>query len=635
MPLAEYGEWVFGSGGGVSVGFNDAALDTFQGHGVNSMVREIIQNSADARADFSKPTHVAFSIFTIPRNEADEITSLALWLERGWDADPPGSNDDDVAAQRHDFYRAALKNLSGDSIQVLAVHDFNTTGLTGATTFQPGHTGGPWWALVRSTGRNTKANAGAGGSYGHGSKAPIAFSGLRSVFYFTEYEEDDQLVLRFQGKSILESMGHPQFNDQFTSNTGFFATGEADGNPQPLSNEFIPDWVTRDRRRFGSGFGTSVFVPLPQFQSEDDFWGRARTSLVGNFAPALLDGQLRVEFGGKETVDQNSVQEAFAAIHREGLDDMTQEQLESAETVLRGTRQNVEWPNIGRVDYFSRQGEGLKARRVGIARSLGMLITRRMDGLGPGAQYGGTEPFDLFVWIRGSEGNGLLRSLENPEHNAFELDRIKDTDKQATAKQRFNALKAEIRKLAAEKFGIHVSSRLPLGDLDFLLSDNSLTDNSPEAETGAEAPGISPLHKPVSPASGGNRKKKGSKKAQPAGRKPPRGQKGALDGDGADVERNELIADGFRIVPSGTHRRRATVHINTPSSEYRSLEIYRAGETVVGETPCMVKVVSQPGSPAQRIPLELNGAKNRISLAVEFADEQDLHGPSRLVGVLR
>lgn len=635
MPLADYGEWVFGSGGGVSVGFNDAALDTFQGHGVNSMVREIIQNSADARADSSVPTHVAFSIFSIPRSEAEEITTLAPWLKQGWDADPPRAEDDDVAAQRHDFYRAALEHLSEESIQVLAVHDFNTTGLTGPTAFQQGHPGGPWWALVRSTGRNTKATAGAGGSYGHGSKAPIAFSGLRSVFYFTEYEENDLTISRFQGKSILESMGHPQFSDQFTSNTGFFATGEAEGNPQPLTDDFIPQWVTRDRRRFGSGFGTSVFIPLPQFHSEDDFWKRARTSLVGNFAPALLDGQLRVEFGGKEPIDQDSVQGAFTAIQREGLDDMTQEQLESADTVLRGTRQRLEWPGIGNVEYFFRQGEGLKSRRVGIARSLGMLITRRIDGLGAGAQYGGTEPFDLFVWIRGAEGNGLLRSLENPEHNAFELDRIKDPVKQAAANQRFNALKAAIRKLAAEKFGIHVSSRLPLGDLDFLLSDNSLTDSAPDAETGAEAPGISPLHKPVSPASGGNRKKKGSKKAQPAGRKPPRGQKGALDGDGADVERNELIADGFRIVPSGTHRRRATVHINTPRSEYRFLEIYRAGETVVGDTPCMVKAVSQPGSHSQRIPLELNGAKNRISLTVEFADESDLHGPSRLVGVLR
>lgn len=51
MVLADYGEWVFATGGGDSEGFNDAALDTFQGHRVQSMVREVIQNSADARAD--------------------------------------------------------------------------------------------------------------------------------------------------------------------------------------------------------------------------------------------------------------------------------------------------------------------------------------------------------------------------------------------------------------------------------------------------------------------------------------------------------------------------------------------------------------------------------------------------------
>ena len=636
MSLADFGEWAFAAGGGVSEGFNDAALDTFQGHGVQSMVREIIQNSADARFDKSEPTTVAFSIFTTPRQDIEEVTSLAPWLQRAWDAEPPQSGEaDDVAAQRHDFYANALKLLDKPSITMLAIHDFNTTGLTGETTFKPGQIGGPWWALVRSTGRNNKSSPGAGGSYGHGSKAPIAYSGLRSVLYFTQYMEEDNLVTRFQGKSILESMSHPHLDNQFTSNTGFFATGPSDQNPQPLEGDLVPSWARRDRQRFGNGQGTSVFVPLPQFETEEDFWVQAKTSLVANFAAALLDDQLVVHLGSKATVDHSSIHQALKDLPRDGLDDDVQGQLESAETVLRGSRHSDEWPGIGRVEYFFRSGDGLKSRRVGIARSLGMLITRRIDGLGPGAQYGGTEPFDLFVWIRGDEGNRLLRSLENPEHNAFEFDRIKSVAKKNQARKSFNALRALIKKLAADRFGIRVDERLPMGDLDFLLGNFSRGDGGSTGDDGDNAPAISPIHRPVSPGGGKKNNKAGAKNAKALGRKPPRGVRGVLDAAGAQVESNELMAEGFRIVPSSTHPKRAVVHINLPRTEYRFLEIYRAGETVVDDEPCLIKDPSSPAPPAQRVPLPTAGKKDRLSLTVEFGNEEDLHGPSRLVGVLR
>lgn len=637
MSSGALGNWVFAAGGGDSEGFNDAALDTFQGHGVQSLVREIIQNSADARTDHSAPTRVAFSIFTMPISEAPEISGLAPWLQRAWNADPfSESEDDEVALKRHDFYRDGLAALDDNSLTVLAVHDFNTSGLTGPTSYKEGQEVGPWWALVRSTGRNKKANAGAGGSYGHGSKAPIAYSGVRSVFYYTQFEDQGSLFQRFQGKSILESMAHPDTSDQFTSNTGFFGLVESEHNPQPLTGNEIPSWILEDREKFGNGSGTSVLIPLPQFESEKDFWKQAQTAVVGNFAPAIVDGEIVVELGTDVTAQAESIRQMFLELDRESLADDALDRLESAETVLFGSRHRDEWDGIGLVEYFYRTGEPLKSRRVGIARSLGMLITRKIERLGPTAQYGGAEPFDLFIWVRGDTGNQLLRSLENPEHNAFEFDRINKAEKRTEARTRFLAMVKSIKELAQELFGIRIDEQLPLPDLDFLLADfSSGDDGAPDAE-GADTPAISPIQRPVSPGPAAKNKKKPSgKKAVPKGRKPPRGVRGVLDGDGANVENNELLAEGFRLVPSEGKTNRATVYIDVPRDEYRFLQVFRAGETVVDDEPCNIKITHTNSPMSDRIPLPDAGKSSRVNVSIDFEDETELAGGSRFVGILR
>ncbi len=638
MALTENGRWVFAAGGGDSEGFNDAALDTFQGHGVQSLVREIIQNSADARADDLSPTRVAFSIFEIPASAMPELTTLAPWLKRAWDADPmkPGE-DDEVLLKRHDFYRDGIGLLAQASLVMLAVHDYNTTGLTGRTSYSATEESGPWWALVRSTGRNQKNSAGAGGSFGHGSKAPIAYSAVRTVFYYTEFVENGSTIQRFQGKSILESMEHPNTRNQFTSNTGYFGQGEAEHNPLPLTGAGVPAWATGDRQRFQAGTGTSVFIPLPRFESEQDFWDQAKTAVVGNFAPAILDGEIIVDLGSETVVNADSIKKIFTQLDRESLDDEAIDRLESAETVLFGERHRDDWEGIGRVDYFFRTGDPLRTRRVGIARSLGMLVTRKAERLGPSAQYGGTEPFDLFVWVRGmSEGNQLLRSLENPEHNAFEFDRITHAEKKKLARAKFASFVKQIRELIQSRFGIKIDEQLPLSDLDFLLDGFSSGDDGDSGNSGVDTPAISPIQKPVSPGPKLKSKKKlAGKKAALRGRKPPRGIRGVLDAEGGNVEKHELLAEGFRLVPTEGYPSRATVFIDVPGQEYRFLQVFRAGETVVDDTACRIKVTHSAGSMADRVPLPEAGKSQRLSVSLDFADEDDLQGGSRLVGVLR
>lgn len=55
--------WNFPSNnGGTEAGFNDSGIETFAGKPFESLAREIIQNSLDARVSSDKPVTVAFQV---------------------------------------------------------------------------------------------------------------------------------------------------------------------------------------------------------------------------------------------------------------------------------------------------------------------------------------------------------------------------------------------------------------------------------------------------------------------------------------------------------------------------------------------------------------------------------------------
>ena len=116
--------------GGENKGFNDAALDTFKGQRLSSMVREVIQNSLDApKVDENEPISVTFKIHEIPRDEAPEITLLRPSLVA---CKKEAENQELGDAVK--FYDNAIKRIDNDdTIRVLVIHDTNSKGLTGPT----------------------------------------------------------------------------------------------------------------------------------------------------------------------------------------------------------------------------------------------------------------------------------------------------------------------------------------------------------------------------------------------------------------------------------------------------------------------------------------------------------------------
>ena len=141
--------------GGEVTGFNNAAIDHFKGHPLSSTVREVIQNSLDApKVIESEPIKVCFKLHTVRKVDAPEITSIKKSIEACLKTAQTQNLESAEA-----FYVRALEKIDGATKSFLAIHDFNSRGLTGDIDSDAG----AWSALVKGTGISQKS-AGSLGS---------------------------------------------------------------------------------------------------------------------------------------------------------------------------------------------------------------------------------------------------------------------------------------------------------------------------------------------------------------------------------------------------------------------------------------------------------------------------------------
>jgi hypothetical protein len=153
--------WHFpNNGGGLAAGFNDSSMDTFKGHRLSALVREVIQNSLDARENKAEPVVVNFQITSLESQKLPEVHDLLTHIDK---AKKTAVIQDDELAK--DFYSNARQIATQSEIQFLAIHDSNTTGLTGPIEGP----NGAWFALTKGSGLTQKKSGSSLGSFGHGS----------------------------------------------------------------------------------------------------------------------------------------------------------------------------------------------------------------------------------------------------------------------------------------------------------------------------------------------------------------------------------------------------------------------------------------------------------------------------------
>jgi hypothetical protein len=466
-------KWHFpDNGGGLAAGFNDGAIDHFKGQRLSSLVREVVQNSLDARASGGEPVRVHFQLKNIKKLDCPEISGLEGAIIAARDTALAQELEHAVS-----FYDHALKELKNNEIGLLCVHDENTQGLTGPINGP----NGSWFALTKGAGLSQKISEGSLGSFGHGSKAPFILSDVRSLFYLTKImNSEGEIEGRFQGKSILQSHKNPE-TGQLTQGTGFF--GEVDGC-LPLVSDEIPLWAKQLREESTPGVGTSLFIPYTFY--DEGLYPETAITVIANFYFAISNGLLEVVVGDKFILNKETVEQQFW--HLRGRLDEEQDEIDveyvsecfkSVETIVKADEVGEqEVPNFGLVKWYLRVNPDVLWKNVAIARQNGMLITRQPPNL---MRFSKVRNFDLFVCVMGKEGSELLKVIENPQHDNFQFERIDDLDKRQQIIRRYRVFSNKMREVIARHAGIDAEDEILVDELADLFSEISESETSENA----------------------------------------------------------------------------------------------------------------------------------------------------------
>lgn len=416
--------WHFpSSGGGTEAGFNDSGIETFAGNPFENLAREIIQNSLDARDSLTDPVVVSFEVVQIPAADFPGHAEMLAVMKKCVQA----SKGDEKASK---FFNKAVKILRSSSINCLKISDYNTTGLCDGG--KGDYKSGQWHRLVKTTGRSgSDKTATAGGSYGIGKNAPFAVSDFRTVFYYTYYKDGKTTVERMQGKAILISHELEQ-PDDYSQAVGFFGIKK---NCEKLTGTDVAQSDVGGLKRTDGKHGTTLLIPG---LAETAKWReKIEAAVVSNFFHAIHKKQLEVLIDNdtvlinSENLSKILSDPAIRAVNEEAKTALYYYQAmtegDDFERKNPGLPDNqnerkfeITLPTLGHCILWLKQEEKYP-QNVAILRR-GMKITDRQKGL---IQRWGTCSDFAAVCICDSDvGNALLRKMENPEHNAFEPERL-------------------------------------------------------------------------------------------------------------------------------------------------------------------------------------------------------------------
>ena len=422
--------WEFpANNGGSFGGFNDSGIETYAGKPFMSLAREVIQNSLDAKHGDGKVT-VSF--------EREDISVADLpgcdELRKAFDScKEQAKNIDNEKAVN--FFNHGVSALNSDKISCLRISDYNTTGLRG----DEDDIGKQWHAITKASGVSAKESKTAGGSYGIGKYAPFAVSELRTVFYYTKYTEDGASCERAQGKAIL--MSH-EGNNGTTQHIGFYGLRD---RCRALNGEKIPKLLRRQAKREDDEGTTLLILGLKESKNWHD---RITTAVIANFFYAIDCGDLEVLIDGgrvTEVIDSERLPRLLAKKDLQELDSAVKDVNSYYYAIKHGKRQDKTLPTLGHSILWTAVGEDLPQsgmQSVAIVRNTGMLITDRIQGL---IRWPGYDDFVAVCICDSDEGNRLLRDMENPQHDAFEPDRLEGSSKQKEGKKALKELSEWIR----------------------------------------------------------------------------------------------------------------------------------------------------------------------------------------------
>ena len=446
-------EWHFPpTGGGVAQGFNDSSEEFFKANVMEHVVREIIQNSLDAK-DARYPERPVI----VRMSQGDVVPDIINWkglakhVEKALERVLFQGNKKGAT-----FYRVALKALQKGRIPILRMTDENTTGLRGSK----------WDALVYQEGTPDKSGINAaGGSYGIGKNAPYAASGLGLVCYSTRYL-DRHRVEKFIARCKLVAHGKPESEGgEELQHVGFGTVGVFDGRRfPPIEGNQIHDAFRL--KKSGSGIFIIGFT-------ENGWKKTARRSIAKNFFAAIHDRKLSVLLDG-EDITNETLYENF------DTDRQYYNLYRNADEPIKITGKFGEF--CLKLDVG---GESMR-NRVAYVNRRGMLITdEKPFRRNPfSARIGDIGKYVAIMWAADDKTDARVRTMEPPTHETIEFERIECTAEREKTEAELRIINGIISEHIKAKLDIQVGQTTNLTELADIIpfDDDPDSGNRPGAK---------------------------------------------------------------------------------------------------------------------------------------------------------
>ena len=412
-------------------GLNNAAINSFNSDVINSFVREMFQNSNDARQkDFNGNKKKLLIEIGYKKIQIDDFPEYEGFLKIiNTIAGEPENSD------HEQFFRQALSDFGKNGlIPVFVYKDFNTEGLIGGDD----DARSSFSACVLSEGITVKGDKTAGGSYGIGKNSIYGFSKLRTVLYSSLNIDKEKI---FQGLSKLASYRGEGLTFDYRT---FFGQGPKLSSIRKFDDlpEKTKILIDRDKE----GLTQIAICPI-----ESNNWVRDFTkAILRNYWLLVDDDQLEVKLWIDENNELNISKHNLATLMFEYFnpDDFNPEisnqgnPYDFYDCYKNITPESREVHMLGEMKFYYKELSHKKTNCVAFIRNGMVIFTEPIWGFGSIGYCG-------VVVCNSENGNGLLRMMEPPTHDKFDPSRLNDRVKDYNENDGAKAIE-QVRKLIRE-----------------------------------------------------------------------------------------------------------------------------------------------------------------------------------------
>jgi len=397
-------KWYFGNEGGIDIGPNDPIHENFKGNPYYSIVRESIQNSLDAVNNEKEPVKVSFTTFEISRNDFPNLFEIENHIKRCKEYYHNNNNADWLFSQMLYYLNGDIEGKKRVKLTCMKVADYNTIGMK----YDDSDTKSPFYAFLRAAGVTVKSNQGAGGSFGFGKGAYFALSPLKTLLVSSMDMAEN---VYFEGTTRLTT--HKDESNKKLTAYGFYDSNK--GEPVQDINA-IPDVFKRKE--------TGTDINIIGLWDEKYRKSIMVKSVLNNFWLAIYHNKLSVQIEdiliNRENLEQ-IIDEYFSEENESGtpteVESWNPKSYFKAVKYANSTPQfkvfESELETLGKMKFYVYLEKGLP-NRTSYFRKPKMVVFKRTSHKIKG--------YSAVLVCESDKGNKILRDMENPAHNVWDLD---------------------------------------------------------------------------------------------------------------------------------------------------------------------------------------------------------------------